>query len=506
MEVSIASYFDNSIEEIFNPRVTYEGNYPIKSDVLRYASKIKDGKNLFDEFMKKKYVGPINNYLSNLNRVGEYEFYLLSDLDEENGRTLKVSGLLFLIQFCGRFIGECPELPEDLNEVHIILKDFFRKYRKDISRLLNNEMDEDTKRIDENLKKKYLIGEEYKKKLFGKNYKFMSYTRYLELTKENIGSFLIALRYLIPLFDEKIDLKELEECLDLDKFYLAMSKQLIEVSKSVLNEYGKVHSSFVHVEKYIMAIKELRSKVDYNVSVKTCLNDGQVITVSVDDVIREYNEIKILYPNFNLYSLEDDGITDYRDIKNVMDLTQTLEEYISSKKLEASWEFIRRGTKDIFLDKQEDLMDKIDTKHSKKKKTKEEKEQLVVDRMNFLDETNYLYKMTGKNNFTGYIGYLYSNGVVVFEKYYKNYETREPVESNATYVMNFNNFVQMSMLTKSEIMNYIRQGGNGVSRIYHTSTWCKRMMRVINGNVYDDKVVDAIDRLIDSGKITKKLK
>ena len=126
--------------------------------------------------------------------------------------------------------------------------------------------------------------------------------------------------------------------------------------------------------------------------------------------------------------------------------------------------------------------------------------------MNFLDGTNYLYKMTGKNNFTGYIGYLYSNGVVVFEKYYKNYEIREPVESNATYVMNFNNFVQMSMLTKSEIMDYIRQGGNEVSRIYHTSTWCKRMMRVINGNVYDDKVVDAIDRLIDSGKITKKLK
>ena len=39
--------------------------------------------------------------------------------------------------------------------------------------------------------------------------------------------------------------------------------------------------------------------------------------------------------------------------------------------------------------------------------------------MNFLDHTDYVYKMTGKDQFEGYIGYIYSNGVVVFEKFYK---------------------------------------------------------------------------------------
>ena len=35
--------------------------------------------------------------------------------------------------------------------------------------------------------------------------------------------------------------------------------------------------------------------------------------------------------------------------------------------------------------------------------------------------------------------------------------------------MNFNNFVQMSKLTKTDIMAYIKNGGTDVRRVYHTN-------------------------------------
>ena len=126
--------------------------------------------------------------------------------------------------------------------------------------------------------------------------------------------------------------------------------------------------------------------------------------------------------------------------------------------------------------------------------------------MNFLDHTNYLYKMTGKDNFEGYVGYIYENGTVIFEKFYKNKNTVEPAKSNATYVMTFNNFVQMSKLTKTDIMEYIKLGGTDVKRIYHTLTWCDRIMQIINGKTYDEKAMDKIDRLINEGQITKRKK
>lgn len=498
-ELSVVDYF-YGLEEIFNPVPVYEGNYPIDVRVFSLVSKTKNGKNLFDEYLSKKYERPIDECLKNLNGIGNNRLYFLSDTDKVHGRTLKLCGSLFFIQFCHKFIGDCIDLPDDNSKLRGALTTYFRKYRADITRLLNGEIDEVTTNIDNNLRPRYEMGEEIKKQKMGRLYVPLSYKRYLELIKEKIGYFLLSLRYLIPLFEKEVNLGEVEECLDMDKFYLAMMKQLIEISKDTLKHHGSVNSSFIHVEKYIRVVKELRKNGKYNLKVNTYLFDGNMVIVSVDDIIREYNEIKVAYPEFQVYTVDNDG-KDYRSFENANELTEQLQEFIESKKLEASWEFIRKGTieKEIPI---EPIVDRLN-KNPKKKKTKEEKEQLVVDRMTFLDSTNYLYKMTGKNNFTGYVGYIYDNDVVVFEKYYKDFDSRIPVESSATYIMNFNNFVQMSMLTKVEIMDYIKQGGNDVRRVYHTSGWCNRMMQIINGNTYDAKTMEKIDRLINEGQLTK---
>ena len=95
-------------------------------------------------------------------------------------------------------------------------------------------------------------------------YRPFSFEDYLEVKKSYITSFIVGLRYLLPLFDKPINLSELEECLDLEKFYLAMAKQLIDVTHTTLKSDNAVHNSFVYVEKYIMAVKALREKGNYD--------------------------------------------------------------------------------------------------------------------------------------------------------------------------------------------------------------------------------------------------
>ena len=63
----------------------------------------------------------------------------------------------------------------------------------------------------------------------------------------------------------------------------------------------------IYVEKYIMAVKALRKKGNYDVKIDTISLDGRNIRSSVDDAIREYNEIKVAHPEFSVYHFENDG-------------------------------------------------------------------------------------------------------------------------------------------------------------------------------------------------------
>ena len=110
--------------------------------------------------------------------------------------------------------------------------------------------------------------------------------------------------------------------------------------------------------------------------------------------IREYNEIKIAHPEFSVYHFENDG-RDYRDVDTVTDFVSEMEDYIESKKLEASWNFIRNGKKEV-TPVDDDVVIRLKKKKQEKKKvTREEKVQAITDRMSFLDHTDYVYKMTG---------------------------------------------------------------------------------------------------------------
>ena len=501
-DLSITQYFDG-ISEVFNPAVTYQGNYAFSADVFSMVSKKENGKNLVEQYFDKKFYSQIKSILQKMKFTANPRLFVVSDLAGNYGRDLKMSIELFIIEFAHILTG----MPIHFSGNDETIKDeavqFFRNYRKQLSEIQNGNITEDNKEINENLRSDYQLNEQHRKKVMGREYRPISYDRYLEVKKDYITNFIVGLRYLVPMFDKPINLDELQECLDLEKFYLAMAKQLIDVTHTTLKSDNAVHNSFVYVEKYIMAVKALRKKGNYDVKIDTISLDGRNIRYSVDDAIREYNEIKVAHPEFSVYHFENDG-RDYRDVDTVTDFVSEMEDYIESKKLEASWNFIRNGKKEI-TPVDEDVVVRLKTKKQEKKKvTREEKLQAITDRMSFLDHTDYVYKMTGKDNFEGYIGYIYSNGVVVFEKFYKSIENHEPSTSNATYVMTFNNFVEMSKKTKTDIMAYIKNGGTDVRRVYHTNKWIDKMIAIITGKTYDEKTMERIDKLISEGKISKK--
>lgn len=53
------SDFFTGIETVFNPDLTYTGNYPVSVKLLECCSKIENNINLVSEYLKKKYLNNI---------------------------------------------------------------------------------------------------------------------------------------------------------------------------------------------------------------------------------------------------------------------------------------------------------------------------------------------------------------------------------------------------------------------------------------------------------------
>ena len=131
-----------------------------------------------------------------------------------------------------------------------------------------------------------------------------------------------------------------------------------------------------------------------------------------------------------------------------------------------------------------------------------------------IENTNYLYKIIGMDKFDGYVGFIYADGTVLFEKFFevtKNKTTGEEEKrpcklSNATYKMNIYNFAQFSKLTKQEIIEYIKNIGNEeLERFYHSKNWSNNIKK--RAEAYSKKsnldIYNEISSLIDKGDLTK---
>ncbi len=491
------SDFFTGIEAVFNPDLTYTGNYPVSLKLLECCSKIENSKNLVSEYLKRKYLNNIQELvpikLKNIQLVSN------ENLDTTKGRVLKVSLDSITTQVCYNLTGEIPEIEDKTSNPKQEIKDFFKNYKLAISSLLKNETNHEVKDNIQNLKNLFTIylNNNPKNLQVDQHKLFISF---LENIRKKISSFLIWYDKLAEICEKPIDLKELEKFIDLEKFYFIMAKHLLEISKFVEQDSNSLHNSFTFVDIYMQRVIALKKENNYHLSVTMPLLDGTMTKVTTDSLIKEYIELKNRHPEFQTFSIKRVEGINYQDQEVVEHLTSVLEDECNAKKLAVSWKLFKKGEQENKDGNTNTMVTHIKTEE----KTTEQKNAELRERLDFFESSPYLYRIEGINQFEGYLGYIYPNNLVIFERFYKDLIHFELANNHATYIMNLNNFIEMSKLSKLEIMQYIKDGNTDVVRKYHTSSWKNKITAVIEGKGYDIDTIQTIDELIQNHQLEKR--
>ncbi|MDE5587031.1 MAG: hypothetical protein K2I72_01515, partial [Bacilli bacterium] len=83
---------------------------------------------------------------------------------------------------------------------------------------------------------------------------------------------------------------------------------------------------------------------------------------------------------------------------------------------------------------------------------------LLEEKCDFYPTTDYLWVLEENQAFGGYRGYVYPNGKVIFEKFYRS--TRNglaPVRDESYIVMNLLDFLEMAPKSKTDLIDFIRE-------------------------------------------------
>lgn len=487
-EKMMSDFFKGS-EDVLNPPYAYAGGGATFSvGILDSCSKYNGKSNMFKDYLQEEYIDKIEKIIGSHIFCYELEWDLKPN---GNGKGLHLSLPFILRTICYYLVGDisyCSN-PELLNydEHKEYLRKFLRQYTKTISMIEMGNVSRDYKNMEEKLKTFYIKSQ--------KSRKFSSYFVFLDELYKMINTFLGKYDQLAEICKKTIDFKKLDECLDLEKFYFAMCYICLAANMMSDEEKGILRPHFSYVIQYMRNLEELGD--NYDIVLKIRDNDRKSHKINLAMLKKDYLLLMSKHPevrNFN-------GNFDIMDgCQNFNEISEKIKEAQKDKELQASWTFIKKGEGGYSLNSEKSSSFE-NTDSLEKKQFQDELE--LEKRISFFENSPYLYRLEGKNKFKGYVAYVYGNGYVVFEKFYKGNNSFELAEG-ATYVMDITNFLEMSKKTKTEIIEYIKSGNTDVRRKYHSKNWEKSMKQIIDGNGYDQDVKSTIENLVASGLINKK--
>lgn len=492
-----------SIEEILNPRITFDGEFSIYSGFFYAASKKEKDKNWFDSFLNKNYYQKIENYFSKSiaspmeNYLPNFTFAPQKD-EMGGGRYFHIDISFFLQHLLVIFnianqenlelLASYKTIEERMDFVKLKLKYLRKEYREVLNlqeksaiyELLMKEMDL--------LRKKYPT-------------KFITIENYVIEKVQILSKVIVNMKSIIDVFLKPLSMKEFADCFDKDKFYLVYGECLNRISKEYVEKYGGVHNSFIfcyHLADYIEELKKENSHFVYRTTVfdreKECFKK-----YSTEEFLNEYEQITFSAPNFRVRTFLDEEV-DLDRLQNHDYVSLLLQQIEVFSSLKADWDFIAPGTKMHF----EDTHSNVERK--KYKNTDKEMQYRNIRRCKlFLESSNYLFRIVGKNLFDGYIGYIYPNGNVIFEKFYRNFTTCEIALGNATYQMRFDNFLELSRAQcLYEVIQY--KDSLQVAKINHDHKkdlrkWFSRITALMQGSELQQEVTEYVRRLMNEKKI-----
>ena len=508
------------INELFNPNMFYTGEVLLGSlnsnyDIMLMNSRTKKGNNKYYEFLEKYYYEPLARILDSVSLAHTIP-PIISLCHRESGK--RTTTFSFLSYVYGKISGslapnEYYEKLENLgleytqSDLNLFLEDLLRNERKKYFNVKSNGPKSIYYKDIVNLYVMYLNSGQK-----------ISFNDFIDFTISGYRKSIRATKDYLDFFNQDINTEELVACFDYDKFCLVVARSVLDGCIAVEESSNLVHNPVIYVSKYLEGVEKMRSKnPNYNCTIRTVdIKTGQPKFYNIDDIIEEYQALLSRHPEFRRYHISKDRIYELlrmynydeefianfdiqsKDAQLVMDILQKIED---NRSLLASWDIIPKGKKETTesISIPKDFTMPLD---------EQEKIRRMLISKNYLENSSYLFSLEGINEFEGYQGYLYPNGTVVFEKYYDNVKTKKIASGSATYIMKLDNFVEVSKLSKTEIISKINKGEiKGVRRIFHREDmerWKSEVTQAITGSDYTVQVEEYIDELIDTREVSKK--
>lgn len=358
---------------------------------------------------------------------------------------------------------------------------------------------------------------------FASSYTNISFKEFLSIRAQASSNLLSGLRHYKDIFGKQIKIESLVDCFDYDAFCLVLAKTNLDECLQVEKQTGKVYNIANYLQMYSLALDVIKNdNPQYRCVIKYPTVNEKIAQYSSDELIRDYNALLVRHPEFSI---------NYVNIKKCAEMLQkmgfnnefinnfdpstsigreTLEMLVKAsqgQEASANWVFIRRGERPFnSTSESEDYIKSSESNYSHKILSEEEAIRRMLQSRQYLQNSGWLYRVQGIRKFEGYEGFVYPNGHVIFEKFYENIDTKEVAKSSATYVMNIYNFIELSKLSKQEIIQLIGSGNlSGVYRVYHSkdmSVWMSKIQQFIQGG-YTDGVIEYIDGLMTQGTLNK---
>ena len=99
------------------------------------------------------------------------------------------------------------------------------------------------------------------------------------------------------------------------------------------------------------------------------------------------------------------------------------------------------------------------------------------------------------------MGYIYSNSIVVLEKFYANAEEKKIAENHAIYIMSMKDFYELSQHSRSYLIaNHL------CKRVIHKGSWQMKVLKYINKTATGETPAEDTKKIIKDEKITLKEK
>lgn len=277
-----------------------------------------------------------------------------------------------------------------------------------------------------------------------------------------------------------IDIEINEE--DSEKLGIYITYIYQEMLKSMKAEYQQEY--LYYISEYYFENKEL---IEQNKKLYSSYFDK---IIKLKDMYDDYKQILVNNPKLRLVDFNYDDFAGM----NLSEVDEFMYEYFKS--LNANWEFF----KDTKIDEDTILKIKKYYGNSTIFSNQEELKEILnkfIEKKEFFDRTDPYYRILGKNTFDGYIGYIYSNGTVVLEKFFENSATGKVAKNQAIYIMSIQNFHTLTQLSKNEIISQ-----KLCKRFIHKGNWQEKIITEINEDK-DNTLVNQIDKFIVEGIIKK---